>query len=107
MLSMPVSVKIIYEPESSDAPYVAYSPELDVSSCGPSEEVARRHLSEAVRILFEEADRKGKTDEMLEELGFRKKRRFWQVPRVSWQQVWVNLKSMGDIHAQDFSTSLS
>lgn len=107
MLSMPVSVKIIYEPESADAPYVAYSPEFDVSSCGPSEEIARRHLSETVQILFEEADRKGKTDELLEELGFRKQRRFWQVPRVSWQQVWVNLKSLGDFHAQDFSTSLS
>ena len=59
-LSFPVAVKMIYEPESEDAPFVAYSPELDVSSCGASEEDARRNLDEAIQIVFEEVNRKGK-----------------------------------------------
>jgi predicted RNase H-like HicB family nuclease len=57
--SFPLSVKTIYEPESKDAPYIAYAPELDVSSCGPTEEDARRHLDEVVQIIFEEAERNG------------------------------------------------
>lgn len=46
---------------SSDAPFVAYSPELDVASCGPTEETARQNLHEAVTIVLEETKRLSQT----------------------------------------------
>lgn len=102
---IPLSVKMIYESESTDAPYVAYAPELDISSCGASEREARKHLADAVNILFEEASRKGKLDELLEDAGYRKKQQSWIAPMISFQQVSVHLKQMS--HAQNFSYSLS
>lgn len=66
----PLTVKIIYDKESSDAPYVAYNPEFDVASCGPTEEKARQNLQEVVKIVLEEAKKKGKLEELLKEMGF-------------------------------------
>lgn len=57
--AFPLSIKTIYKPKSKDAQYIAYAPELDVSSCGPTEQKARQHLDEVVQIVFEEAERKG------------------------------------------------
>ena len=106
-LTFPLSVKVIYEAESTDAPYVAYAPELDVSSCGPTEEKARRNLGEVVQILFEEAQRKGKFYELLEDVGFRKRRRTWSAPRVSFEQIAVPMKNRESVDAKDFSYPLS
>jgi predicted RNase H-like HicB family nuclease len=47
--------------------YVAYSPELDVSSCGGSESKARQNLLEAVRLFLEEAGKAGTLEQVLEE----------------------------------------
>lgn len=58
-LVFPLTIKIIYESESEDAPFVAYTPELDVASCGPTEEKARSNLLEAVKIVLEEAEKHG------------------------------------------------
>jgi len=49
--------------------YVAYTPELDVSSCGGTENRARRNLLEAVRLLLEE------------KMGTLRSR--WRMPRLS------------------------
>lgn len=105
--AFPLSVKTIYEPKSKDAPYVAYAPELDVSSCGPTEEKARQHLDEVVQIVFEEAERKGKLEELLEEVGFRKQQESWLAPRISFQQVNIFLKTSKGFNAKNFSYSLS
>jgi predicted RNase H-like HicB family nuclease len=45
--------------------YVAYTPELDVSSCARTEEKARRNLIEAVRLFLEEAGKMGTLDQIL------------------------------------------
>ena len=105
LVNFPLSVKIICEPESADAPYVAYAPELDISSCGPTEEGARKNLGEAVQILFEEAERKGKLSELLEDVGFRKQHRLWMAPRISFEQIAIAINTT--VHAKDFTTSLS
>lgn len=42
-----------------DETYVAYCPELDVSSCGNSVEHAREMLKTAVRLFLEEAEKMG------------------------------------------------
>ena len=36
---------------------IAYTPELDVASCGPTEAKARKNLHEAVEIVLEEVER--------------------------------------------------
>lgn len=84
-ITLPLTVKIIYDKASSDAPYVAYSPEFDIASCGPTEEKARDNLREAVGILLEEANRKKRLGELLSELGFQKDKESWRSPRVSFE----------------------
>jgi predicted RNase H-like HicB family nuclease len=50
--------------------FVAYCPELDVSSCGNTIEQARSNLLTAVRLFVEEADKMGTLEDILEESGF-------------------------------------
>lgn len=54
---LPLTIKIIIDKRSKDAPFVAYTPELDTTSCGPTEEKARKNLQEAVAILLEEVNK--------------------------------------------------
>lgn len=82
---LPLTVKIIIDKRSKDAPFVAYTPELDVASCGPTEEKARKNLQEAVAITLEEVKKKGKLNDLLEELGFQKEKQQWIPPRVSFE----------------------
>lgn len=50
--------------------FVAYSPELDVSSCGFSIDEARENLKDAVRGFLESAKDRGVLREILEESGY-------------------------------------
>lgn len=84
-LMLPLTVKIIEENRSKDAPFVAYTPELDVASCGPSEGKARQNLHEAVEILLEEVSKKGELPTFLEELGFQKVNKTWVPPVISFE----------------------
>lgn len=45
--------------------YVAYTPELDVSSCGGTQAKAKKNLLEAVRLFLEEAERLGTLQKIL------------------------------------------
>ncbi len=56
---LPMTIKITDDKRSKDAPFIAYTPELDVASCGPTEEKARANLREAASILLEEIQKKG------------------------------------------------
>ena len=80
-----MTIKITYDKRSKDAPFIAYTPELDVASCGPTEKKARKNLHEAVQIVLEEAKKKGKLVELLEELGFEKKKDHLIPPRVTFE----------------------
>lgn len=82
---LPMTVKITLDRHSKDASFVAYTPELDVASCGPTEEKARENLHEAVEIFLEEMQSKGKLEEFLKELGFRKEKSRWVPPRISFE----------------------
>jgi len=61
--------------------YVAYTPELDVSSCGGTQAKAKVNLLEAVRLFLEEADKMGTLRQILEEAGFVKRKSTLQSPR--------------------------
>ncbi len=56
-LSFSITIKIIYEPEATDAPYIAYIPEFDVSSCGKTEETAKKNVREVLKITLEEVEK--------------------------------------------------
>ena len=47
--------------------FVAYTPELDVSSCGGTKEKAAKNLKEAVRMFLEEAAKMGSLNQILDD----------------------------------------
>ncbi len=51
------------------ATWVAYARELDVSSCGGTQEDALQNLKVAVRLLLEEAEKMGTLEQILAEAG--------------------------------------
>lgn len=60
--------------------FVAYSPELDLSSCGQTTEEARQRLQEAVELFIDEAQKMGTLEIILEEAGFQKANNKWEAP---------------------------
>ncbi|ALA57737.1 type II toxin-antitoxin system HicB family antitoxin [Nitrospira moscoviensis] len=63
--------------------YIAYCPELDVSSCGKDVDEARRNLKTAVRLFIEEADKLGTLDDILKEAGYQRAADGgWKSPRI-------------------------
>lgn len=53
--------------------FIAYAPELDISSCGHTLMEAEKNLQEAVQLFIETAREHGTLEEILEESGFIKK----------------------------------
>ena len=60
---------IIFREENS---YVAYCPELDISSCGHDVQHAKDMLKTAVRLFLEEAEKLGTLEDILDESKFRR-----------------------------------
>lgn len=52
--------------------FVAYCPQLDISSCGNSVEHAKEMLKTAVRLFIEEAGKMGTLESILEESNYKK-----------------------------------
>lgn len=50
--------------------YTAYCPELDMATCGPTVEEARRNLREVIEIFIEETAQMGTLQELLAEAGY-------------------------------------
>lgn len=63
-MTYPLTIKIVKERQATDAPYVAYVPEFDISSCGKTEKKAVSNVKEAVQILVSEAKADGVLDEL-------------------------------------------
>ena len=51
-IKIPLTIKLTEDKQSKSAPWVAYTPELDVVSCGPTQEKAKQNLAEAVQIVL-------------------------------------------------------
>lgn len=62
--------------------FVAYTRELDVSSCGGTQRRAVANLKEAVRLFLEEAEKMGTLEQILEEAGYLKRKRKLQGPKL-------------------------
>ncbi|MFQ5741260.1 MAG: type II toxin-antitoxin system HicB family antitoxin [Acidobacteriota bacterium] len=72
--------------------YVAYVPELDLSTCGESPEEARDNIRDAVEGSLETSEELGTLEEILEEAGFQLKKDTWQPPEfVSLDRLTVTL----------------
>ncbi len=69
-IQFPITIKIIYEKEAKDAPYVAYIPEFDISSCGKTEEEARKNVKESLELVIEELKKRNQLESYLKDLGF-------------------------------------
>lgn len=55
-----------------DEAYVAYCPELDISSCGKTTEHAKDMLKTAVKLFLEEAEKMGTLEDILDESRYKK-----------------------------------
>ena len=60
--------------------YVAYVPELDISSCGATNEDARRNIQDAVQGFLETSSDVGALDAILDESGYKRKGDSWEAP---------------------------
>lgn len=69
-MKLPLTVKLFMDNSSKDAPWVAYNPELDVASCGPTEKKARENLVEALDIVLAGAKKDGNLEDLLKNAGF-------------------------------------
>jgi|SRR3989338_10202439 len=62
--------------------FVAYNPELDVSSCGPTLEKAKTNIHDAIRGFLKSAAEMGTLGEILEEAGYLYRRKRWVDPEL-------------------------
>ncbi len=67
---IPIDFDIIVFEE--DENYVAYCPELDISSCGNNVDHAKEMLKTAVKLFIEEAEKMSTLEDILEESRYRK-----------------------------------
>ena len=62
--------------------FVAYTPELDLSTCGETRRKAQKNLLEAVRLFLEEAERMGTLDQILGEAGYVRRKSKLEGPKL-------------------------
>jgi predicted RNase H-like HicB family nuclease len=75
------------------ATYVAHAPELDVSSCGDTDEQARKNIQDAVRGFLETSAENGTLEEVLLEAGYQRDGHGWRAPEfVSLDRFTLSLK---------------
>jgi predicted RNase H-like HicB family nuclease len=74
--------------------FVAYVPELDLSSCGATDEEARKNIRDAIRGFLEtSADEMGTLAEILEEAGYEREGEIWRTPEfVSLDRLTMSVK---------------
>jgi predicted RNase H-like HicB family nuclease len=73
--------------------YVAYVPALDVSSCGDTDEEARRNIRDAVRGFLAVSADMGTLGEILEEAGYRREGDHWRAPEsVSLDRLTMSMR---------------
>ena len=64
-----------------DDKVIAYSPAIDLSTCGNTEEQARKRFAEASAIFFDEIAEMGTLEDVLTECGWRKTaKQTWSPP---------------------------
>jgi predicted RNase H-like HicB family nuclease len=73
--------------------FVAYVPEFDLSSCGATEEGARKNIQDAIRGFLETSAEMGTLTEILEEAGYEREGETWRAPEfVSLDRLTMSVK---------------
>ena len=73
--------------------YVAYVPELDLSSCGETDGEARKNIRDAVQGFLETSADMGTLSEILEEAGYEHEGDTWRAPDfVSLERLTTSVK---------------
>jgi predicted RNase H-like HicB family nuclease len=73
--------------------FVAHVPALDVSSCGATDDEARRNIRDAVRSFLEGSAALGTLDEILQEAGYERQGEKWRAPEfVSVDRLTMSIK---------------
>lgn len=62
--------------------YVGYSPELDVSSCGRTQQEAKKNLHQAIQLFIEETRETGSLEDILAEAGYVRDGEQWRPPSL-------------------------
>ena len=89
-LEMSVEVPVTLKQEGDM--FVAYSPALDLSSCGHTEEEAIDMFNEAVRIFFNDLVEHNTVHQVLSDLGWKSQPKHgWVPPKISQQSVGVRV----------------
>lgn len=76
-----VTLMVAFYRESNK--FIAYSPALDLSTCGDTQEQAKRRFEEALQLFLEETDKMGSLEDVLLDCGWKKighPQRHWQPP---------------------------
>ncbi|MFY9725215.1 MAG: hypothetical protein WB579_20520 [Bryobacteraceae bacterium] len=72
--------------------YVAYAPALDLSSCGATDDEARRNIRDAVRGFLATSAEMGTLSDILEEAGYEPEGDGWRAPEfVSVDRLTMNV----------------
>lgn len=90
-IQVPLTIKIMQDKQSKSAPWVAYTPELDVVSCGPTRDKAKKNLYEAVQIVLGGAAEDGNLKDLLLEAGFEINGSNVKPPKVSIDKFTLHL----------------
>ena len=90
-IEVPLTVKITQDKQSKSAPWVAYNPELDVASCGPTQDKAKKNLTEAIGIILNGAAEDGNLKDLLLEAGFEINESKVKPPKVSVDKFTLHL----------------
>ncbi|MFH1971417.1 MAG: type II toxin-antitoxin system HicB family antitoxin [Patescibacteria group bacterium] len=77
-ITFSLPVNILREGKS----FVAYTPALDISTVGDTLEEVKNKFEEVVNIFFEETSSAGTLEDVLEELGWEKKKKQYYPPVV-------------------------
>lgn len=62
--------------------FIAYSPALDLSTCGDSYAQAKKRFSEITKIFFEEIAKKDNANKILPNLGWQQESNKWLPPLI-------------------------
>jgi predicted RNase H-like HicB family nuclease len=73
--------------------FVAYVPELDLSSCGATEEEARKNICDAIHGFLETSEEMGTLADILAEAGYERDGETWRAPEfVSLDRLTLSVK---------------
>lgn len=67
--------------------YIVYSPALDLSTSGKTEQEVKKRFAEAAMLFLEELDKAGTINDVLRELGWRQEHKQWAPPEIISQET--------------------